>query len=155
MGPGAADLGLGAVDAQRDPFGCGIGEDIGQRMQPKPRPVGDGETPRGQQRTDLADRPGDGGPLQAVELREGDVRELGTQVDQGDQYPVGEDEVVLRSRTGSLSAVAAASLVQCGLTARGPRPGQLVDQTAEMCTGDAGEGRMGQGRTGPILRHHT
>lgn len=35
-GPGPADLGLGAVDAQFDPVGGGVGEHVGQGAQPHP-----------------------------------------------------------------------------------------------------------------------
>ncbi len=43
--------------------------------------------------------------------------------------------------------------VQCGLPPGLPRPGQVLDQTAEMCPPNAGEGGMGQGCTGALLGH--
>ena len=36
VGPGPADLGLGAVDAQLDPVGGGVGDHVGQGAQPHP-----------------------------------------------------------------------------------------------------------------------
>ena len=73
-----ADLGLRAVDPQGDVFCRGICEHVGQGAQPHAGPVGDGETPRGQQRANLSDGPGDSGPFQAVQLCERGVRELVT-----------------------------------------------------------------------------
>ena len=59
--PHPADLGLGAVDAQLDPVGGGVGEHIGQGAQSHPGQAGHREAARGQQRPDLADRARDGG----------------------------------------------------------------------------------------------
>ena len=62
-----ADLHLGAVGAQGDAFGGGVGEDIGQRMQPQARVAGHREAAGRQQRPDFLDGPGDGGAVHAVE----------------------------------------------------------------------------------------
>ena len=73
VGLGPADLDLGAVQAHGQPFGGGVGEQIGQGVQPDPGRGG--EAPVGQQRTDLADRGGDGGAVHAVEHRDRLVRQ--------------------------------------------------------------------------------
>lgn len=54
---------------------------------------------------------------------------------------------------GLPTAAPTVAVTQRGLTSCLPRPGQLLDQTGEMCTGEPGGGRMGQGRTGPLLGH--
>jgi hypothetical protein len=50
-----ADLGLGAVQAQLDALGLGVGEHVRQGAQPHPWHVGDGKAAPGQQRPDLTD----------------------------------------------------------------------------------------------------
>jgi hypothetical protein len=77
-----------------------------------------------------------------VELGERRMRQLGAQVDQGDEYPIGEHELVLAPCPGLPSTVPTTAVTQRGLTSRLPRTGQLLDQIAEMCMGDTGEGRM-------------
>jgi pimeloyl-ACP methyl ester carboxylesterase len=48
----------------------------------------------------------------------------------------------------------AAALVQGALVGGGPRIGQLGDQLAQVLPRQAGEDRMGEGRTGPCWRRH-
>src|SRR2546430_12467769 len=59
VGPGPADLDLGAVQAYGQSFGGGVGQYVSQGEQPYPGRGG--EDSIGQQRADLADRGGDGG----------------------------------------------------------------------------------------------
>jgi hypothetical protein len=78
---GAADADLGGVDAQGDAFGRGVGEHVGQGVQPCP--AGAAEPRRGEQRADLCDGAGDSGPVDVVRDRESGVRDREAQVDQG------------------------------------------------------------------------
>lgn len=94
VGAGAADLHFGAVDAQVNALRVGVGEQILQRPQPHPRPVGDGETAGRQQRPDLADRSGDGGVVHPVQFSQPGVRDPKPQVDQRDQEPVDEGQAL-------------------------------------------------------------
>lgn len=57
---GASDLGLGSVEPQFDGLGLGVGEDVGQRPQSYPGPVGHREAACREQRADLPDRRRDG-----------------------------------------------------------------------------------------------
>jgi hypothetical protein len=125
--PGPADLGLGRVDAQLDALGRGGGEHVRQGPKPRPGLAGDGEAAAGQQRADLADRAGDGGAVHPVQHRQGLVGQLEPQVDQGDQHPVSEDELVVGTGAGSALARVAAALLQRALVRGGPRAGQLGD----------------------------
>ncbi len=72
-------------------------------------------------------------------------------MDQGDQHPVGEHQPVLAARPGGTVTLPAPPLMQCRFPPGLRRPGQLLDKTAEMCTRDVCEGRMGQGRTAHFL----
>ncbi|OEJ28819.1 hypothetical protein BGM19_01850 [Streptomyces agglomeratus] len=109
---GTADLGLSAVDAQFDVFGLGVCEDVGQGAQPDARPVGNGEAPGGERRADLVDGEGDGGAGHVVQLGQCRVRQLQTQVDQGDRDPIGEDQRVVRLGSGGPFALSATPLAQ-------------------------------------------
>lgn len=100
MGLRAADLGLGPVDPQGHALRIGVGEHVGQHWQAQSGLVGDGEAAVGEQRTDLADCLGDGGGADPVQLGERGVRELSAQVDQSDQHPVGEHQLMLAARPG-------------------------------------------------------
>lgn len=113
----------------------------------------DSEASLGQQGADLPDRSRDGGALHAVQLGEGGVRKLKPQIDQRDHDLVGEEQFMLRPGSGLSLSLSAAPVVQRGLAACGPRTGQLLDQIGEMGAKDPGEGRMGQGRTGPLQGH--
>ena len=125
------------------PPGLGVGEDVGQGRQPHAGPLRDGEAAPGQQRTDLMDCAGDGRPGHPVQLGQRRVRQLQPQVDQGDQHPVDEDQLVIGPGTSCPLTVAAPTFPERGLALRRPRVGQLLDQIAEMCTIKAAEGRMG------------
>jgi hypothetical protein len=70
----AADLDLAAVGVQPDPAGGGIGEHVGQRVQP--RASRGGIAPPGQQRADLPHGEGDRGPVHPVHLCQRGVRDL-------------------------------------------------------------------------------
>lgn len=100
------------------------------------------------------DGAGDGGTGHAVQLGQCRVRQLQAQVDQGDQDPVGEDQLVFRPSSSGPLALPAPSLAQLGLAPCQPRAGQLLDQNAEMCTIKAAEDRMGQGGTGQVMRYN-
>lgn len=65
-----------------------------------------------------------------------------------------EDQLVVRPGSGGPLAFSAATLAQLGLAPGHPRAGQLIDLNAEMCTVKAAGGAMGQGRTGPVMRHN-
>ncbi|WP_406528148.1 hypothetical protein [Streptomyces sp. I8-5] len=155
-GPRAADLGLGAVDAQLDTLGLGVGEDIGQGAQADAGPVRGSDAANSQQRADLVDGAGDGWAGDAVEPCQCRVRQLQTQVDHGDQDSVGEDQLVIRPGSGGPLALSSTTLTQLGPTPPQPGVGQLLDQNAEMCTLKAAEGRMRQDRMGSVnaTRHH-
>ena len=140
--PGPADLDLGAAGAQVYAFGGGVGEHIRQRAQPQSALAGDGEAPLGEQGTDLMDGPGDGRAVDAVEQREGAVRELEPQDDQGGDDPVGEHQVVTGARAGGPLPAAAAAITQPGLLRSDPRPGQLGDQLAEPAARDTSADTM-------------
>ncbi|MEU2867438.1 hypothetical protein ACIQWL_55060 [Streptomyces mirabilis] len=60
------------------------------------------------------------------------VREPSAQVHQGDQHPVGEDQVVLRSGASLPLPLGATPLVLSRLAPGKPRVCQLLDQIAEM-----------------------
>ena len=60
IGPGAPNLGLGAVDAKDDVLGGGVGEHVLQGVQSQAGPVGDGESAPRQEWADLADGAADG-----------------------------------------------------------------------------------------------
>nr|WP_250280203.1 hypothetical protein [Frankia sp. Cppng1_Ct_nod] len=87
----------------------GVGEHVRQRAQPHPEMAGDREAPGGQQRADLTHRPGDGDPVDPVELREHGMRQLETQHNQGDQQPIEEHQRVVGAGTGRAPAVATAA----------------------------------------------
>ena len=146
----AADLHLGAVDAQVHALGRGVGEHVGQRPQPQPGLAGHGEPAGRQQRPDLIHRPGDGGAVHPVKHRQGGVRELEPQHDQGGDDPVSERQLTARARALSAQPVpAAAPLPQPRLLLRQPRLRQLLDQLAQAATRQASADTMRQGRAGP------
>ncbi|MFE2837932.1 hypothetical protein ACFXI6_44310 [Streptomyces mirabilis] len=80
--------------------------------------------------------------------------QLQPQVDQGDQHPVDEDQLVIWPGTGRPLTVVAAPFVERRLAPCRPRASHFLDQIAEMCTIKAAEGRMGQGRAGQEGRHN-
>ncbi|MFC9644299.1 hypothetical protein ACFTZF_38145 [Streptomyces mirabilis] len=82
------------------------------------------------------------------------MRQLQPQVDQGDQHPVDEDQLVIWPGTGRPLTVVAAPFVERRLAPCRPRASHFLDQIAEMCTIKAAEGRMGQGRAGQEGRHN-
>jgi len=79
---------------------------------------------------------------------------LGAQHDEGDHDPVGEAEPLVGAGTGGPLAVVATALAEHALVGGGPRVGELGDQVGEVLPGDAGEDRMGEGRTGPCWFEH-
>jgi len=147
--PGPADLDLGAIDAQGNALGCGVGEDAGQGMQPHVRTAGHGEAAGCQQRPDLMDGAGDGRAVHAVEHRDGGVREMEPQDDQGGDDPVSEHQVMCRASACGPLPAAATAITQPRLLLRHPRPGQLTDQLAQGTTRDTRADTMRQGRAGP------
>jgi hypothetical protein len=147
-------LGLGAIQAQLDAAGGGVGEHVGQGVQAQAGLAGDREATGGKQRPDLVDGTGDGGAVHPVQHRQGLVGELQAQVHQGDQDPVAKDQPVARSGPlGALPPVPAA-LLQRVLVDGGPGIGQLGGQLTKVLPGDPGEARMGEGRTSPCWRRH-
>jgi len=56
--------------------------------------------------------------------------------------------------TGGTPTWVAAALLEGGLVGGGPRLGQLDSQLGEVLAGQAGEDRMGEGRTGPCWPGH-
>ena len=145
----APDLHLGAVDAQVHALGRGIGEHVGQRAQPQPGLAGHGEATRRQQRPDLTDGPGDRRAVHPVKQREGGVRELEPQHDQGGDDPVGERQLAAWARAFSTQPGMAAAPAQAGLLLGCPRVGQLGDQLAQTAMRQASADTMRQGRAGP------
>ena len=95
VGPWPADLGLGDVQAQLDPFGRCRGEHLRQAPKAQAGLAGDREPAPRQQRADLMDGAGDGGAVHPVQHRQGLVGQLEAQDHQGDQHPVGEDQLVV------------------------------------------------------------
>ena len=152
--PWPADLGLGPVKAQLDALGRGVGHHVGQGPKAHARPAWDGEAAPGQQGADLMDGTGDGGAVHPVQHPEGVVGQLEAQDHQGGQDSVGEDQLVVGPGAGGMLAWMAAALVQGALVGGGPRIGQLGDQLAQVLPRQAGEDRMGEGRTGPCWRRH-
>ena len=152
VGPWPADLGLGAVDAQFDAVGGGVGEHVRQGAQPHARCVGDGEATVGQQRPDLVHRAGDGGPDDPIQHGQRLVGQLEPQVDQGAQHAVAEGQAVVGSSPGGALAWVAAALLQGAFVRGGPWVGQLHDQVGEVLPGQPREDRMGQPRPGPCVR---
>jgi hypothetical protein len=152
--PWPAGLGLGPVKAQLDALGRGVGHHVGQGPKAHARPACDGEAAPGQQGSDLMDGTGDGGAVHPVQHPEGVVGQSEAQDHRGGQDSVGEDQLVVGPRAGGTLAWIAAALVQGVLVGDGPRIGQLGDQLARVLPRQAGEDRMGQGRTGPCWRRH-
>ena len=150
----AADLHLGAVDAQLHALGGGVGEHIGQRPQPQPGLAGHGEPAGREQRPDLPHGPGDGGAVHPVEQRERGVRELEPQHDQGGDHPVGERQLLAGARALGAQPVLAPALPQPRLLLRQPR-GRPAPRSA--CPGGDGRCRCRYDATrprGPILTTH-
>jgi hypothetical protein len=147
--PGAADLHLGAVDAQVHALGRGIGEHVGQGAQPQPGLAGHGEAAGRQQRPDLMHRPGDGGAVHPVKHGEGGVRELEPQHDQRSDDPVGERQLTARAGAFGAQPGMAPAFAQPGLLLRHPRAGQFLNQLAQPARRQASADTMRQGRAGP------
>jgi len=149
---GAADLNLGAVQAHHEAFSGGVGQHVGQGVQADAG--GGGEAPVGQQRRDLMYRGGDGGAVHAVPQRQSLVWQSQTQPRQGDQHPVAQAQ---RYRMPSTRVAASFSSAPASVQPPFPgcvkRFGQFGDQPVEVVARDAGEDRMGQGRTGLLDRH--
>ena len=127
-----ADLGFGAVDAQCDVFGLGVGEHVGQGAQAQAWSLRDGEPAFGQQRPDLADRPADRGGPGLIDHAEGLVGQTGAQVDQGDQQSVGEHQLLFWPSAGLAPPVAAAPLAAPGLASRLPPRREFGDKLAKV-----------------------
>ncbi|MCX5316983.1 hypothetical protein [Streptomyces sp. NBC_00154] len=136
------NLNLGATDPQVHALGVGVGEVIQGAHT-----VGDGEPARCQERTDLADRAGDGGAVHALHLRRRSVGKRQPHHDQSDQYLVDEDESVVGPGSGGTPTLTAAPFLQRRLVRGLPLRGDLFDQLAKTCTGDTGQGGMGRGGT--------
>jgi hypothetical protein len=112
---------FGSVDAKVESLGLGIGEHVGQGMQPCTGPLRDGKATPGQQRTDLVDCTGNGGPGHSVQLGQRRMRQLQPQVDQGDQHPVDEYQLVIGPGTGRPLTVVAAPFLERRLALCRPR----------------------------------
>jgi hypothetical protein len=129
--------------------GGGVGEDVGQGAQPQVRAVRDGEPAGGEQRADLGDCPGDGGAVHLVKLCQGCVRELETQVDEGDDDAAGERQVVVRARARGAHPLVTPAFAQARLLGGGPGAGEIGDEPAEPLRLQPGEDTLAQGRAGP------
>jgi hypothetical protein len=70
------------------------------------------------------------------------VRELEPQVNEGDDDPVGEHELVARARSGRAQPAVFPPLAQPGFLGRHPRAGQFRDQPAERAAAHPGEDTM-------------
>ncbi len=66
----------------------------------------------------------------------------------------GQPVVGVGAGLGGATTPMAAAPGQRGLLLSGPGVGHLGDEVAEVLPGDAGEARMGQGRTGSCGRSH-
>ena len=115
-------------------------EHIRQRLQPHARLAGDGT--------------GDGCAVDPVQHRQGLVWELEPQHHQRHQHAVAEHQPRLGPGPGRAPTPMAAALGQRGLVLGGPGVGQLGDEGAKVLPRDAGEARMGQGRTDPCWSSH-
>jgi hypothetical protein len=93
-------------------------------------------------------RAGDRGPVNPVQLRQGLVRELKAQVNQGGDDPVGERQVVVRAGAGGALALVPAALKQPVFPGGGPRHGQFPDQPGQMRAAYPGPDTIRQGRAG-------
>jgi hypothetical protein len=100
-------------------------------------------------RADLGDRAGDGGAVHPVQLCQGRVRELEPQVNEGDDDPAGERQVVVRPGPGSAQPVMTPALAQPGFPRGRPRTGEAGDEPAEPPRLQPGEDTLAQGRAGP------
>ena len=99
-------------------------------------------------------RAGDGGAVHAVPHREGLVRHCQPQPGQGDQQPVAQGQGWRVSGAGpAVTVPLATSAVQPTFPRRAERCCQFGDKSVQVVAGDAGEDRMGQGRTGLLDRH--
>ena len=127
----------------------GVGEDVGQGAQPQVRAAGHGEPAGREERADLADRPGDGGAVDPVELGERGVRELESQLDEGDDDAVSERKVVARARARGSHPLVTSAFEQPGLLGRLPGIGEADGEPAEPSRLEAGEDTLAQGRAGP------
>ena len=127
-GTGASDLHFCAVQADSDAAGGGVGEHVGQGAQPDAGLAGHGEPAGGQQRPHLADRTADGGPADPVHHGQSLVRELEPQVNEGDDDPVGERQVMARPGAGRAKPLVAPACEQPVLLSSRPRSGHLLDE---------------------------
>ena len=130
-------------------MGGGVGEHVGQGAQPQARAAGHGEPAGREERADLADRPGDGGAVHPVKLRERSVRELEAQVNEGDDDAVGERQVVVRARARCAHALVTSASEQPGFLRGRPGISEPGDEPAEPSRLEAGEDTLAQGRAGP------
>jgi hypothetical protein len=124
------------------PIGRRVGDHIRQGPRPHPRLAGHGEAAGGQQRADLADGAGDGGAVDPEQHRQGLVRQLQAQHDQGHQHPVAHGQPLVGPAPAARRRGAAA-VGQCGLVLGGPGVGQFGDELAQVLPGDAGAARTG------------
>jgi hypothetical protein len=85
-----------------------------------------------------------------VKDRQRGVRKLEPHDDQGDDHPVGERQLMARACAfGAQPVPAAAPLPQPRFLLRQPRPGEFVDQLAQLAAAGSGADTMRQGRAGP------
>ena len=106
--------------------------------------AGDGKPPPGQQRPDLMHGPRDGGAVDPDQHRQGLVWSWNRSTTR-----------VTSTRSQKASrGLGPAPLPQRGLVLGGPGVGQFGDKVTEVLPGDAGEARMGQGRTDPCWSSH-
>ena len=150
---GPAHLDLGGVQPQFDAFGLGVGEHVLHGAQTYPWPVRDRASALGQQRADLAHGPCDGGAVHSEQQAQHCVRQVVTQVDQGDHQPIDEDQAVSGTRPCGPFPRPAPGSVPVVLDCRCPGAGQLLDERGQVMLGDAGEPGMGQDRTIELDRH--
>jgi len=148
-GAGAPDLHFGAVQAQGDAAFGGVGEHVGQGLQPDAGLFGHGEPAGGQQRADLPDRPADRGAVHPVQDGKRSVRELKPQVNQGRDDPVGKRQVVAGARAGGPLALVSPPAAQPVLPGSHPGTGELLDELGQPAAAEPGQDTMRQGRAGP------
>jgi hypothetical protein len=77
------------------------------------------------------------------------VRKLEPHDDHGGDHPVGERQLVAWACAFGAQPVPAAPVPQPRFLLRQPRPGELLDQLAQVAAADPGADTMRQGRAGP------
>ena len=86
--------------------------------------------------------------MHPVELRQGGVRELEAQHDQGGDDPIGKHQIMVGAGAFGAEPVAAPAFAQPRLLLGDPRVGQLSNELGQSAPGDTGEDTMRQGRAG-------